>query len=219
MWLFKLIPIKFFSQQASRPSGLFGRYLMSALFNKGNAGINSLVKTALSLKNTDHVLEIGFGPGELIHAMANIVTQGSIQGLDYSQTMCEQASRVNAQHIANGKVELKQGECASLPYDDNTFDKACAVNVIYFWADPSQCLNELHRVIKPGGQLAIGFRNTEQMQQLSLDQNIFTSYSNHDVLDLLLQAGFIDGRIAEQTDKPLTSYCAIASKGAPDEST
>jgi ubiquinone/menaquinone biosynthesis C-methylase UbiE len=211
MLLFKLFPTQFLSQQASKPSGLFGRYLMTALFNKGNAGINSLVKTALTLKQTDHVLEIGFGPGKLIHEMADMVSQGSIKGIDYSQTMCEQASRVNAQHIANGKVELQQGECKALPYDDNTFDKACGVNVIYFWADPVQCFKELYRVIKPGGQLVIGFRNAEQMQQLALDKTIFTSYSNKDVLESLKQAGFINTQIIEQADKPLTSYCTIAN--------
>jgi len=44
------------------------------LFNKGDADINSLVKTVLVLNHRDHVLEVGFGSGKLIHEMANWVS-------------------------------------------------------------------------------------------------------------------------------------------------
>jgi len=219
MLLFKLIPTRFLSQQARNPSGLFGRYLMTYLFNTGNTRINALVKATLSLEKTDFVLEVGFGPGKLIHDIADDVSQGHVHGIDTSQAMYKQAYRLNRHHIAQDHVTLTLGDCIVLPYGDNSVDKACAVNVIYFWSNPNQCLKELHRVLKPKGQLSIGFRNAEQLHALALDPNIFTSHSNHDILELLKQAGFIKVRIVEQTDKPLTSYCAIAHKGASHEPT
>lgn len=37
--------------------------------------------------------------------------------------------------ISQGKTELEEGSSAKIPYEDGLFDKACAVNGIYFWPD------------------------------------------------------------------------------------
>jgi hypothetical protein len=69
MFIVKLIPSSVLSKQARRPSGLIGRYLMTKIFNAGNADLNSFVKEALEIKRDDRILEIGFGPGKLINEM------------------------------------------------------------------------------------------------------------------------------------------------------
>jgi len=56
----------FFSKQARKPTGIFGRFYMSRVFEKGNAELNALVYEALSIRENDHILEIGFGTGTLI---------------------------------------------------------------------------------------------------------------------------------------------------------
>ncbi|MCD4675588.1 MAG: class I SAM-dependent methyltransferase [Desulfobacula sp.] len=77
----------FFSQQAKKPSGVFGRLVMSAIFNIGNSKLNRFVNEIMSVQENDHILEIGFGTGKLIYEMARQMDQGLIEGVDFSSTM------------------------------------------------------------------------------------------------------------------------------------
>ncbi len=210
MFIAKLIPSRMLSLQARKPTGLIGRYVMTRIFNIGNAELNAFVKEMLDLKENDKVLEIGFGPGKLINEMAEIATKGLVEGIDFSETMLKQASRVNRHHIANDRVILHEGECSSLPFGDGYFDKLCSINTIYFWDKPDQYFSEMLRVIKPGGKIVIGFRDNEQMSNLNISKDIFNTYSLDEVLRLLSNAGFSDVHINEKEGGPFLSYCAVA---------
>jgi hypothetical protein len=60
----------FFSEQARKPKGLFGRIVMSFVFDKGNAYLNGFVNELMSVQANDHILEIGFGTWQLIKERA-----------------------------------------------------------------------------------------------------------------------------------------------------
>ena len=70
----------------------------------------------------------------------------------------------------------------------------------------------MFRVVKPGGMIAVGFRDKEQMSKLDLDQNVFNNYTQDDVIRLLSGAGFSEARIVEKEGKPFLSYCAVGHK-------
>ena len=212
MFIVKLIPSRVFSLQARKPSGIIGRYLMTKIFNNGNADLNSFVKETLDLQREDRVLEIGFGPGKLINEMANITTDGVVEGIDFSQVMLKQASKLNKQYISNGTVRLRKGECSALPFDNESFDKLCSTNTLYFWKEPGKYFNEMFRVIKPGGKIVIGFRDEKQMCNLNLSEDVFSFYSQNDVVSLLSDAGFSSAHIKEKDSAPFVSYCAVANK-------
>ncbi len=212
MFIVKLIPPRVLSLQARQPSGAIGRYLMSRIFNRGNADINSYVKEILDLQRNDRVLEIGFGPGKLISQMAEITTEGVVEGIDFSKVMLKQASKVNKQHISNRRVILHEGECSSLPFKSESFDKLCSINTIYFWDEPKNYFSEIFRVAKAGAKVVIGFRDDKQMSNLNLSEDIFNNYSHNDVVKLLSDAGFSDAHVKEKEGKPFVSYCAVANK-------
>lgn len=52
---------RFFSEQARKPNGLFGRIVMSIVFDQGNAFLNDFVEELMSVQNDDHIIEIGMG--------------------------------------------------------------------------------------------------------------------------------------------------------------
>lgn len=212
MWLYKLIPTQLFSAQLRKPSGFVGRFLMAKILSDGNAEINGFVKECLTLQPHDHVLEVGFGPGQLISEIAQTVTNGHIEGIDFSDVMLQKASKTNAKHIASGLVKLHEGECRTLPFANNTFDKVCAVNTIYFWDKPEEYLAEIYRVIKPGGKLVIGFRDETQMRDFNLSQDVFSLFSLKAILELLSNAGFSEVHIKEQEGTHLVSYSGIGCK-------
>jgi ubiquinone/menaquinone biosynthesis C-methylase UbiE len=101
------------------------------------------------------VLELGFGPGYAIEAMAREAFDGHVYGVDQSSLMLEQAGRRNRAAIREGRVALYQARFDCLPFGDACIDRLLAVNVIYFWDDLPRMAKEIRRVLRPGGRAAV----------------------------------------------------------------
>ena len=215
MILARLLPKKILSQQARKPSGFIGRVIMSSVFKKGNNDLNVFVQECLALEPAHHVLEIGFGPGVLIHRMAALVPNGRVEGLDFSETMLFAATALNKKLIEAGKVSLSRGDAKQLTHAENSFDRVCAVNILYFWRPPEIYLAEILRVLKPGAHFVLGLRSSEQMDKLPLDQEVFSTYSLDEAVQLMQQVGFSEVQVRERPSAPFTSYCIIGKKSKP----
>lgn len=212
MFVLKLIPSNVLSLQARKPTGLIGRYVMTKIFNTANADLNAFVQEVVALENNDRVLEIGFGPGKLINEMAKNSSEILLEGVDFSDTMLKVASKANEHYIREGRVRLHKAESSNLPFNDAYFDKVYSINTLYFWEDPKEHLSEIYRVLKPGGAAIIGFRDDKQMSNLNLSEDIFKTYSQEEVVNLLLKVKFSDANIVQKEGKPFISYCAVATK-------
>ncbi len=101
---------------------------------------------------------------------------------------------------------------STLPFDNESFDKLCSINTLYFWKEPDKYFSEMFRVTKSGGKIVIGFRDDKQMSNLNLSKDIFNLYSQNEVVSLLSDAGFSDTHIEEKEGVPFVSYCAVANK-------
>ncbi len=197
--------------QFRRPSGLLGK-LAGLLFRINREG-NEWTIGLLEILPTDHVLEIGFGPGLAIQRAAALAMRGRVAGVDFSETMLTQARKRNAAAIAAGRVELKLGDAAALPYPDDSFDKVFDANVIYFWRDPLAHLREVRRVLKPGGRLALYLIAKEDMAKFKFTQTgVYTLYTGEEVVRLLVQAGFRHARFETRAERLRTGVCALAEK-------
>ncbi|MGD9175288.1 MAG: class I SAM-dependent methyltransferase, partial [Desulfobacterales bacterium] len=174
----------FFSEQARKPSGLFGRWVMSKIFDHGNAAINDFMKEQLLLQENDHVLEIGFGTGKLLFEMAKQVNKGFIEGIDLSDTMVAIAEKKNKKYIAEGKVIIRQGDFEEAAYNDNRFDTICSANTIYFWPQPDNFIKNILRILKPGGKLILAFEDIKQLESRPLNTNIFHIYHQDEIKKL-----------------------------------
>jgi ubiquinone/menaquinone biosynthesis C-methylase UbiE len=195
-----LIPKKFLAAQLRQPSGWFGKIVMGDLLNKGNDKINHLAVELLDIQPTDRVLDIGFGGGITIEDMVKLINTGKIYGVDFSQVMVAQAKRKFKDSIESGKVSIEFADVRQLPFDDNTFDKICTVNTIYFWEDPLASLREIKRVVKSSGRLVIGIRSADKMKDLPFTKHNFRLYAPEAVKDLLVGSGF-SGILIEHRDK------------------
>lgn len=199
------------AKQARKPSGLLGK-LAGHVMREKNRDITLWTLDLLELQPSDRVLEIGFGPGLGIEAAARRLKDGSISGVDLSDTMVATATDRNRTAIEAGTVDLRSGDAADLPYEDNTFDKAFAVNVLYFWPQPRAILREIRRVLGPGGRFALAFLSAADMREQPLAQTeTFTIYSADDAVDMLTEVGFSAARYerAEMHEDGL-AVCALA---------
>ncbi len=203
----------FFSEQARKPEGLFGRIVMSAIFDKGNAYLNGFANELMSVQANDHVLEIGFGTGKLIYEMAKQVKQGHIEGVDFSSSMVSIAQRRNKKYIADGKVKITKGNFDVISYKNNIFTKACTVNTIYFWPKPEDTAKKVAELLKPKGKFIVAFEDYKQLKQRNLNRNVFHLYSKDDVKNLLINAGFSpDVSIESRVRGKSFFHCVVAVK-------
>lgn len=142
------------------PSGLLGQIVARVMARETHAA-NLIALDALDLAADDKVLEVGFGHGRTLAAAAKIVTRGHLAGVDPSDVMLGISRKRNAAAVRAGRMDLRPGMSAHLPFGDGAFNKAYAVHTIYFWQRPERDLAELHRVLAPGGRLVLGFRPRE----------------------------------------------------------
>jgi SAM-dependent methyltransferase len=119
-----------------------------------NVDVNDWALKLLDIQDNDDVLEIGFGPGAALEQAAK-KTVGNVAGMELSQVMVDMAKERNADAVAKGKMDLRQGDSSALPFPDDAFDKVFAVNVLYFWEDPLAQLEEILRVMKDDGVLVL----------------------------------------------------------------
>ena len=96
------------------------------------------------------VADLGCGSGTLASALSPCVKR--IIGVDNSEPMLI-AAQQRAEGMAN--VELRKGDLAALPLEDASVDATLCVIVLSYIEDAQQAVNEMARVLKPGGRAVI----------------------------------------------------------------
>jgi SAM-dependent methyltransferase len=142
--------------QAHHPRGAAGRVTAWEMAHRpSNRQRSRWVVSLLGVQPDDRVLEIGFGPGVAIAALAR-AGAGHVYGADHSGVMVRAAARRNAAALQAGRVTLIRASADQLPAAlDGPFDAILAVNALAFWPAPAQRLAELRGRLAPGGRLAI----------------------------------------------------------------
>jgi arsenite methyltransferase len=108
-----------------------------------------------ALKAGEVVLDLGSGGGVDCFLASKIVgPTGKVIGVDMTPEMVSKA-RKNAQFGGYQNVEIRLGEIENLPLGDNTVDAVISNCVINLSPSKLRAYQEAHRVLKPGGRLAV----------------------------------------------------------------
>ena len=177
--------------------------------NRNNAKMNAFAVKLLELTPDDRVLEVGFGGGVALPSL--MATATYVAGVDRSPLMVQHANANFARAVSAGRAEFRQGSVEALPFGAATFTKACTVNTVYFWISLGVGFAELHRVLSPGGRLAVGFLPKEWMDRMGYPTDIFTSRSPEEVVAALNEAGF-RGVLVERPEPTTRSIVVIANR-------
>lgn len=113
------------------------------------------VLNALKLRPGERVLDVGSGPGFLTAEMAVAVgASGRVSGIDISESMVAISERRCARL---SHVEFHTGTATQLPFSDSDFDAAVSLQVYEYLTDGDvdTALEEVYRVLRPGGRVLI----------------------------------------------------------------
>ena len=115
---------------------------------------NKTAKTvAKSQPNT--ILDLATGTADLAIAMAKRLPQSQIIGMDISEKMLEIGKAKIAKQNIENQIELRLGDAANLPFENNTFDAVTVAFGVRNFEDLERGLSEISRVLKSNGQAVI----------------------------------------------------------------
>jgi ubiquinone/menaquinone biosynthesis C-methylase UbiE len=107
-----------------------------------------------SLQPGQNLLDVGCGPGTITVDLAERVVPGRVVGIDAEAQVIQKATE-----LLGGKrksnVTFITGDVYALAFDDASFDVVHAHQVLQHLTDPHAALKEMHRVLTPGGILAV----------------------------------------------------------------
>ena len=114
------------------------------------------------LPDRAEVLEVGCGPGWL-WAAPDFLPGLSLTLTDVSDGMVAEALARVAGLGRYRSVEARQADVAKLPFPDASFDAVLACHMLYHVADVEAALDEMIRVLRPGGVVVVTTNGTDNM--------------------------------------------------------
>ncbi len=193
-------------RQFAKPTGWIG-WCVGRLMAVKNRKRGEWVISLMQVQSADRVLEVGFGPGVDVGRVSAIAVRGFVAGIDHSAVMVEQARRRNAAAVRAKRVELRHASASRIPYGDIAFDKAFSINAAQFWEEPRGVLEELRRVLRPGGLVALA------VQPRIPNATEATAHETGGFLaGLLTTTGFESVRVETKQMQPAPVVCALGTK-------
>jgi len=154
------------------------------------------------------ILDVGCGGGRTVSKLAAVATEGKVYGLDFSSASIAFASKTNRDWIKLGRVELHEGSVSQMPFATDTFDIVTAVETHFWWPDLGVDMQEIRRVLKPGGTLAIiaeVYRGADtvvaRLAEKHLPKTGMKLLSPDEHRELLAGAGYADVRVSVEASK------------------
>ena len=181
---------KYLARQLSNPTGLVAGSFLPRLWNRRNAALNDLTLACLDLSPDNRVLDVGCGGGYLLEQMSRAVYDGALSGVDISDRILAHCRWRLHRLIQIGQLELSCASAESLPFNSETFTRACTVNAIFYFPDPAGALSELWRILAPGGRAVITLTQAEDLVDRPFARHGLNLYSEQEVRSLMEQAGF-----------------------------
>jgi SAM-dependent methyltransferase len=195
-------------RRARRPSGPEARTTYrDPIYHRPNF---KAILAVLGLQRDDYLLEVGCGGGAFLHDALSSGCRAA--AIDHSADMVRLAREVNREAVQQGRLEIRQGDAACLPYPDGTFTCAVMTGVFGFISEPVRVLAEIRRVLAPGKRLVL-FTGGKELRGTPAAPEPMASrlqfYEDHELIELARKAGFGEAHLEHPDFEPLAREAGV----------
>jgi len=193
---------------------------LAALPQGANMGVSCGNPLALThVREGEVVVDLGCGSGmDVFLASPKVGASGKVYGIDMTPEMLANA-RASAEKRNITNVEFVQGDIEELPFPSNSVDLVISNCVINLVPDKQKAFNEIYRILKPGGRLAVSdiLRRKPLPEEIKdkvelLSTCFIGAMPLNDVTGILQQAGF-HGVLVSDANVDLNAYKMLGGGG------
>lgn len=173
---------------------------------RGHRPVGEQAIDRMRVPSEARVLDVGCGSGWASRLLAGIAIKGSVTGIDISDEMVRVAREAST---AFPNIDFETASAEQLPFSDNEFTHAFSMESLYYYNDILRALEEIHRVLKPGGVFVavvdLYWENQATHQWIDTLRVPVELLSVDDYRSLFTDAGFVsirDERIFDPTPIP-----------------
>lgn len=151
----------------------------------------------MSLRNGDHILEIGCGSGKLAALICDLVPKGKVLAIDRSAAMIARAQ--NTYGTSSPSLRFKTEEFPLKKLQTVRFDKIISFNVRAFWTDDGTMLKAARQSLKKDGRIYVFFQpsDTSASKLLATATKVFEERGATIVQSMIQNLRPVDGFMIE----------------------
>lgn len=185
--------------QLRHPHGSAGTEV-GRMMNVSNEGMIQHCMGLATAQTNGAILELGHGNAHHVGYLLSGKNDIEYFGLEISELMHTEAMASNMEWINRRRASFTLYDGGVIPFEDGVFDSVMTINTLYFWKNPLEMLDQMYRVLKPGGQCCITFADKSFMQELPFTGFGFTLYSSSDFKNLANASSFQQVVLHKQTE-------------------
>ncbi len=121
----------------------------------GDCGPTVQKELARLIRGNEDVADIGAGTGRFSLAVAKQLKSGKVTCLDLSEEMLQRLKRRAEREGLQDRIQIRKGEASASGLENESMDLVMSRNVFHELASPKAVLEEMLRVLKPGGWVLI----------------------------------------------------------------
>jgi ubiquinone/menaquinone biosynthesis C-methylase UbiE len=114
-----------------------------------------VIRRATTMMRAGEAVDLGCGPGYLVTELAQAAPGLHVTGIDLADEMIAAAERFAAGKGLSGQVAFRKGDVCRIPFPDDSLDLVVSTFSLHHWSDPLLVLDEVARVVRPGGAYLI----------------------------------------------------------------
>lgn len=169
-----------------------------AQFGRSTSAEARRIAELLDLKPDDRVLDVACGPGNTTRRLlTGLGPDGRVTGVDLAESMLRRARA----DTRDPRVDYRQADATALPFADEMFDAVTCLGALYLMPDPMRAVDEIARVVRPGGRIVIltsvhrGPQALHRLVALAVAPAGGKVFSRHAITDRLLRNGLYPGPV------------------------
>ncbi|MDH4200548.1 MAG: class I SAM-dependent methyltransferase [Spirochaetia bacterium] len=159
-------------KQFGKPEGFMGRLAGQIMARRlSNIQRNRWAVGLLELKPSDHVLEIGCGPGIALNEFSKMIASGKIIALDHSGLMINSVRKKFGSLEKSGILHTIAEKIEDVQLAPESLNAVFSSNAVQFWNNPVEVFNKIYSALKPGGIVVTNYmeRSKNATSRQSLD--------------------------------------------------